>query len=91
MPLPAVDEAEKMKNLKDRDVSQKKAGIELEESAKQVCINWQLLKRYIVDAFAPSMQQTELQAAGSACYLNAVSRNRSFCKKSYPGCQRFYS
>jgi hypothetical protein len=73
--LTAIDDAEKMKNSGSRDASEKKARIELEESATQVCINWQLLKRYMADAFAPSMQQAELQAAGSAYYPNAAKKN----------------
>jgi hypothetical protein len=73
--LTAVDDAEKMKNLQNRDAGQKKNRIELGESAKQVCFNWQLLKRYMADAFAPSVQQAELQAAGAGYYFNAAAKN----------------
>jgi hypothetical protein len=43
--LTAVDNAEKMKNAETRGATQKEARIELEESAKHVCTNWQTLKR----------------------------------------------
>lgn len=51
------------------------AGVFLKAAGKTACEKWQMLKRYIADAYVADLQKTKTEAAGQNYYLKASSNN----------------
>jgi hypothetical protein len=73
----AVKAAKQLPGLCQTSSARQEARIELMSSARQVMDNWQLLKRYIYEAFDKNMVAISLQAAGDSLYKKAALYNWS--------------
>jgi len=73
--LASVDDAKRLKGNQARSAQSETYRIELVALADQCRSNWQSLKRYIVEAFAPEMQKPQLEAAGQEYYTKATQNN----------------
>ena len=75
--IQVINNAQMMPDARETVASRKEARITLQNAARGVFGNWQLLKVYITNAFAPDMVTTKLEAAGASLYYKAVSYNWS--------------
>jgi len=78
-----LDEVEKTSSLKDdqaRGELSETLRIKLSQAATEALANWQKLKRYIADAYAPEFQKPKTEAAGIAYYDKASNSNWDNCQ-----------
>lgn len=73
--LAAVDAAENMPGNQARSAQSETYRLELVELANTCRSNFQNLKRYIDEAFAPAMQKPQYEAAGQQYYEKASQNN----------------
>lgn len=69
--MEAVQAAKQLMGLLQTSSTRKEARLYVVESAREMMINWQLLKRYIIQAYDKNIVDTMLQAAGESFYKKA--------------------
>ncbi len=73
--LAAVIAASELPDEQQRNATYETANINLKKQGRACCDKWQMLKRYIADAFPADEQKPMLEAAGFNYYDKAASNN----------------
>lgn len=71
----AIQAARELPDEQARNEAYETAGINLKKAAKKCTDKWQMLKRYIADAYPPDLQKPKLEAAGHDYFKNASNDN----------------
>ncbi len=71
----AVEMADNLPTEVQRNEGEETARVALQQANTAGCANWQLLKRYITEAFDVSVLQIKLNAAGMGSYEKAANEN----------------
>ncbi len=71
----AILAARNLPDEQQRNAAYESVGINLKKQGRRCCDKWQMLKRYIADAFRPDEQKPMLEAAGYNYYDKASNNN----------------